>query len=355
MPKRILLVLAVIAAMHLVLYISFMFFGKAVIISQVEKNLKLKADMQSASLSFPLSVRISKLDIKDLVKADLISIRPSILGFLAGKIVLSELRIVNPDITIVKDADGKLNLPQLEQEGKRPPFFLTGLTIERGRLVFIDRKISPEGNQVIVNDITAHISKAAFPPTSLFTKFNISASLAGNDNNPSGSALVSGWVDFRSKDMDGAIALKDISGGVLSAYFQNIVPDKKLLSAKLNFTADLKAKNNDLTAKCHLEFSNPVPIKQAESGEQGSSAGVVPQILNLFSDASGNIAFDFMINTKLDKPKIDVVNLKGSIGGAAARNIADQPTEEVVEKVKSAAKEFKELGKSLKEIFKKEE
>jgi hypothetical protein len=346
--KILLILLAVIAAMYLSLYVGFRVFGKAVIISQIEKNLKLKADIQSVALSFPLSARINKLDIDGLVKADIISINPSILGLLAGKIVLSELKIVNPDITIVKDAEGKLNLAQFEQKG-RMPFFLAGLTIENGRLVFIDKKIAPEGAQIMVKDITARISKAAFPPTSLFTKFNISASLTGNDNRPSGSALASGWIDFRSKDMDGVIALKDISAGALSAYFQNIVPDKKLLTAKLNFRADLKAKNNDLRAKCHLEFLNLVPVKQPESVE------VVAQILNLFSDESGTIAFDFTINTKLDKPKIDVVSLKGSIGKAAVQNIANQPQEEVAEKVKNTVKEFEELGKELKDIFKKKE
>ena len=329
----------------------FAIFGKAVIVGQIEKNLKVKVTMEKAILSFPLSVTLGKLEIQDLLKADSISLSPSILGFLAGKIVLNELKIINPEITISRGNDGKLNLPQLEAKGKQPPLLLAGLKIKNGTAVFRDKKITPEGCRVVIKDINVRISKIAFPPTSLYTNFAVSASLADNENRPSGKALASGWIDFGPKNMDGKIELSDIAVAALAPYFGNMFAVKRFLSAKLNFKADLKAENNDLLAKCHAEFvSEPKKMNSSEPG-----GDLIPGLVNLFSDTSGKITFDFIIPTKLDNPRLDLINLKGIIGQAAAQNIASQPPENVVEKVKSTVEEFKELGKGLKDLFKKKE
>lgn len=340
------------AALYLILNVALGAFGKAVIVGQIEKNLKTKASLERVTFGFPLSMHISKLEVGDLLKADTISVSPSILGFFTGKIVLNELRITHPEITVIKSSEGKLNLPKYESKGKPPPILLAGLKAKDGKFIFIDKKINPGGHRVVVKDINANIAKAAFPPTSLYAKFNVSASLADNSGNPSGSALASGWIDLGHKDMDGRIELKDIDGSSLAPYYQNIIPSKKLLSAKLNFTADLKAKHNDLTARCRAEFSNLAYERPGSSGDRGEVSDIIPTILNIFSDDSGNMVLNFTINTKLDNPRIDLVSLRGSIGQAAVESVASQPPQKVIEKVKEAAEEFKEIGESLKDIFK---
>lgn len=353
--KKVIWILIILSALYIIANIALGVFGKAIIISQIEKNLKLKASLARVSISFPLSINISKLEMGDLLKADTVSVSPSILGFLAGKIVLNKLRIVNPEAAIVKSSEGEFNLPRLESKGSQPPILLAGLSVKDGKFTFIDKKINPEGHRVVLKDINADISRAAFPPASLYTNFKVSASLAGTDGKPAGSALASGWIDFRPKDMEGKIELKDIDGTSLAPYYQNIIADKKLLSAKLNFTADLKARRNDLTAQCRLEFSNVVYANPESSEAKRDVSDILPSILNIFSNDSGNVVFNFTIATKLDKPKIDVVNLRGSIGQAAVENVASQPPEKVAEKVREAAEEFKEIGKSLKEIFNKKD
>lgn len=354
--KKITWILIVLAALYLSVNAAFGVFGKAFIIGQIENNLKLKASLARVSIGFPLSVTISKLEVGGLFKADTVSISPSILGFLAGKIVLNELRLINPEIELVKSGEGEFNLPRLESKGSPPQAVLAGLKIKNGKFTFIDKKINPEGHRVVLKDINADISRAAFPPASLYTNFKLSASLAGNEGEPAGNALASGWIDFRLKDMDGKVELRDIDGTSLAPYYQNIVAGKKLLSAKLNFTSDLKAKRNDLSAKCRLEFSNIVYAKPTESAEdKGEVSDILPSILNIFSNDAGNVVFNFTISTKLDKPKIDMVSLKGSIGQAAVENIVNQPPENIEEKIREASKEFKELGKTLKDIFKKQD
>jgi len=348
------LVAVAIALIYAILNVAFLFFAKRIAETQIEKNLKLKASIHKVTISFPLLIAMSGVEIQDLLKADSISFSPSILGFLAGKIVLNELKMIRPEITIVKNQDGKLNLPVLEQKGKQPPLLLASLKIKDGKVIFLDKKLDPQGYRVAVGNINVSVSKVAFPPTSLLTRFTASADLLGADDTPAGKALTSGWIDFGPKNMDGKFELINVEATTLAPYYQKIISTKKLLSAKLNFDADLKAKDNDLVAKCHTEFSNVIYDKSSQETKQ-TVIDILPSVMNIFSDAAGAITFDFSIHTKLDKPRVDVVNLKGSIGQAAVENVFNQSPDQMEEKVKEVGKEFKELGKSLKDIFKKKE
>lgn len=352
-PRKIIWILVVVFGIYLISNIGFIIFGKPIIISQIEKNLKTKATLDRVTLGFPLFINISGLKIEDLLGAEMISVSPSILGFLTGRIVLNNLELDSPEIAIVRNSDGSFNLPYFKSKGKQPPFLLAGLRIRDGRLTFIDKKLDSQGYRIALRDININISKVAFPPTSLYARFNASAFLADKRDEPSGRLSASGWIDFGPKNMDGRIELKDIDATAIAPYYQNIISSKKLLSAKLNFTSELKAKNNDLTAVCHAEFTDVIYEKPLPSETQ-KSIDLIPNVLDLFSDASGNISLAFTINTKLDNPKIDLVSLKGTIAQAATQNIANQPSEKVVENVKDAVEQFKEFGKSLKDMFKKE-
>ena len=355
MQKRITWILTIIAAFYLLLNAALLAFGKAIIISQIEKNLKTKASLERVTFGLPLSINIDKLNIDGLLKADSISVSPSILGFLAGRIVLSNLKLIRPEITLIKSAEGRLNLPRFAAKGKQPPILLAGLRIKEGKFIFVDKKLDPNGYRVAVDNINVNISRIAFPPASLYANFEASAVLVNGASQPAGQAAASGWIDFGPKNMDGKFELRDVEAAVLAPYYKNIVPGKKLYSAKLNFTADLKAKSNDLLVKCRLEFSNLVYEKEAEEQDKKQTIDIFSEALGIFSDTSGKLTFDFSINTKLDNPRLDLINLKGSIAQAAAQNIASQPPEDVIERVKETAKKFKEFGKGLKDIFKKEE
>ena len=355
MQKRITWILTIIAAFYLLLNAALLAFGKAIIISQIEKNLKTKASLERVTFGLPLSINIDKLNIDGLLKADSISVSPSILGFLAGRIVLSNLKLIRPEITLIKSAEGRLNLPRFAAKGKQPPILLAGLRIKEGKFIFVDKKLDPNGYRVVVDNINVNISRIAFPPASLYANFEASAVLVNGASQPAGQAAASGWIDFGPKNMDGKFELRDVEAAVLAPYYKNIVPGKKLYSAKLNFTADLKAKSNDLLVKCRLEFSNLVYEKEAEEQDKKQTIDIFSEALGIFSDTSGKLTFDFSINTKLDNPRLDLINLKGSIAQAAAQNIASQPPEDVIERVKETAKKFKEFGKGLKDIFKKEE
>jgi hypothetical protein len=344
-----------LAVIFLLLNIAIALFGKAIVAGQIEKNLKLKAKLESMSISFPLSVNIRNLDIQGLAKIDSLSARPSILGFLAGKVVLNELTVVRPKISVEMDSNGKLNLPAFSAKGKQPPILLAGLKVKEGSLIFIDKKVDPAGYKIMVNNINADIAKATFPPTSLFTRFNLSAFLVDNQNAPKGKAAASGWIDFGPKNMEGRVELKDIDVTYLAPYYQTFSPAKKLASGKLNFTSDLKAENNDLIGKCHLEVVDLVYEKETPAEGQPAAPDLAASVLNMLSGNTGKIAFDFTLKTKLDNPKINLKDLQGMFAQSAIQNIVNQPPENIIKNAKDLEKQFKDFGKTMKEMWKKKE
>ncbi|MFH1397890.1 MAG: DUF748 domain-containing protein [Candidatus Omnitrophota bacterium] len=318
-------VVGIIIILFLLLSIVVALFTKPIAISQIESNFKLKTNIGSLSLGFPLSVNIRNLNIQGLVKVEEISLKPSILGFLAGKIVLNELRIIKPQISLVMDKNGKLNIPQFENKGKQPPIFLAGLDIRQGKVFFVDQKIGSAGYKITLSNINAKISKVSFPITSLLANFDVSAMLG--DNAEKGIATASGWIDFGPKDMEGRIELKDIEMTYFAPYIQGL-QDSPLggfmdSSAKLNASSDLKAVNNNLAVKCRIK------------------------VMNLSSE--------FTFKTKLDKPVIDASMITQQLAGAAAANTIEQLSQKYVDNPEDFKKQVKDLGKSLKEMFLKKE
>jgi len=328
-------------------------FGKKLIVDQIENNLKMKAELKGVSLGLPLSINLSGLKIGDLVTAERISLSPSILGFLAGRVVLNNLVLDNPVITLEQSAEGKLNLPVLEQKGKQPPILLAGLLINNGKVVFTDKKAAPQGYKTVLDKIEVRISKIAFPPTSLNAKFKFSAIIADAAEKPLGSISGQGWVDFGLKDMDGTLEIKDLEATHFSPYYGDMISTKKLVSAKLNYSADMKAKNNDMKIKHHLELFQMVYEKEQSEAEGKKSMDLFSGALDVFSDKNGKIVLNFPQNTKMDKFSFDPRDIRSAIFGSALQNISSQRPEDVSEKIGNTVEQFKAIGKEFEGMFKK--
>lgn len=334
--------------------------GKKIIISQIEKNLKVKAKLDTVSFSLPFSLNMTGLEIGDFFKAEKISAAPSVLGLLAGKLIFSGITVVNPVINIEQSQDGRFNLPVLEQKGKQPPILLAGLVIKNGKFIFNDKKIN-DSYKVILEKIDADISKVKFPPTSLNTKFKLSAVLTAPDTKSLGSINCFGWIDFGPKDMDATIDIKGLDVVYFAPYYGNFISNKKLLSASLDLSSGLKAKNNNLAIESKLRLFNLVYEKEEppKEGEPSAKEGEAPEInvvknaLDFFADEEGNISLDFTINTKLDSPKVDADELKKEMMRSAMKNLSRQSPEALIKKVTGNIDQFKEIGRQLKDMFKK--
>lgn len=363
--KIIIWVLAVFIVLFVCASILVMLFGRKIVEGQIEQNLKMRASLSGISLSMPFSVHLSNLKIGDLFSAEKISATPSIPALLAGKVVLSGLTLINPVINIEQSSDGSLNLPKFEQNGKQPPFYLTGLVIKNGKIKFSDKKIIPEGFEFAVDKINARVSKVMFPVLSLNTKFKVSAVFSSPEGKILGSANTDGWIDFGPKNMDALFQLKDLDVTYFQPYFGDFISGKKLLSAKVNFTSDLTSRDNNLTIASNFRISNLSYAQEAPKETEGPpKEGEAPQetkiedidivgnTMDLFTDKNGNLNLDFSINTKMDNPTISIAELKKKILQSALKNLATQNPETLFEKVNKNIEQFKDIGKEFQKIFK---
>ena len=344
-------VLAVFAVIFIIAAIIIALYGKKIVESQIERNLKMKARLGSIGLSLPFTVNINNLEIGDFFKADKILISANIFSLFPGKLILGKVVLVRPNVYLVQAKDGSLNLPKLEQKAG-PDIFITALIIEEGRFKFSDKKVNNEGFKVQLANINAGISKVNFPLTSLNANFRASADIMDGDNKLIGALSAKGVVDFIGKNMDANINIKDLDAVYFSPYYGNFISEKKILSATLNLNSNLKAKSNDLNINSQLNLSNLVYVVEDNKEGQPPKLNLMKNALDIFTDKDGNLSLDFTIKTKLDHPSLTIAELKKVILKAAAGNLMNSDPETLIDKVQQNINQFKEIGKQLKKIFK---
>jgi hypothetical protein len=323
-------------------------FAPGIVEQQIQQNLKLKSHLGKISLSLPFTITLEKLEIGNLASIKRISLSPNLVALLFGKIVIHGLNIIEPVINLEQSADGKLNLPVLEQKGKPPEIYLTSFKLRDGKIIFTDRKVSPEGFQAVVSRLNIKVAKVALPITSLATNFSISAQLSGHQAEAFGKVTFSGWLDYPAGDLDAELEVKDLDVTKFSVYYGNFISNRKLTSAKLGFVSTFKAKNNALRIVTKFNLSNLV---YAQTQEQPLRLDFMGNALDLFTDAKGNLSLGFDIDTRLDNPALSREKMQEIILKAAAKNLASQSPVQLVNKVTKVIDQYKDLGEGLKAIF----
>jgi len=347
--KILLIAAAVFIAAFIALSAAVFLNGKSFIEAKLKKVFAAECSIRSVSLSAPLSINISDIKLGQLFSAKKVSFSPSIFSLFAGKIVLSNLSLVNPVLNLELSESGRLNLPKRpaaaqEKKGDRVPFYLTGLRIINGRVEFTDKKITPQGYKIIASGINADIAKQLFPPASLNTKFHIEADIATAQDEPIGALYSAGWIDFGPKNMEAALQIKELEITYFYPYYGNFISNKKVLSAKLTTLSDFKAQDNALTITTDLKLHDLLYAEEdAQKPQTISIYDLAQKTLDLFIDPDGNLKLQFALHTRLDNPRISIPELKSAVLAAAMRSLAEQPPQELIQKGVELYKQFKDL------------
>jgi len=132
-------------------------------------------------------------------------------------------------------------------------------------------------------------------------------------DNPEGKIRVKGWVNLLKRDMDANIEIRDIDGVYLYPYYSTWVNLEKahIEKARLQFTSDLKAAENKLTAACHLELTDVTfRTRQDEDQKQKPErmASAVSDMVKTLNE--GKVVLDFIIRTRLDRPEFRFGDMK---------------------------------------------
>ncbi len=340
MKRIIFILLAAVSILVFIIGIGLHIFintqGKTILQHQIQKSLGRKATIQSLSVHFPVNLNIKKLDINGLSRVENIYIKPSLVGFMLGKIILNELIITRPVVYLERIADGKLSTPFLPPKisafgakqwmRSRTKIFsaVRNLKLVDGEIKYVDKKITQEGLAITLKDLNIDIQNIFVLPYSIITRFQLKGILYwSGDSQQQGSISFSGWTDLHKKAGQAELRIADIDAIYLYPYYDKFVSleQTNIEKARLHFSSNMTADNNNLTAECHLELGQLV-FKEKQPAEQQPrfDESKVSQILDIFKTSNDKILLDFVIKTRLDKPVFGLDNIRMAVDDRISRN-----------------------------------
>ncbi len=339
------ILILVVVVLFFCAYLIFNMRGRDIVEQQMARVFDVSVSLEDISLSFPATVKIKNLEIEGFLKTDLkFSVNP--LGLFSAKIILNNIIVTKPQLTLKRGRDGVFETPlrQDVSNGKsRPLPIILGLDINDGHILFIDS--SQNNYQLNIYDLDVRVHKKAMALRPAFN-FDISAQLGDNAKNGK-NFITTGWIDFIKKDMQGSLEIKDFYTGDISLFYNRLLGNG-ISESRLSLQAAMNAKDNDLKIDCHLLLSRIKPETEGETaGESKNHKDILvfSGLFDIFSSPEGEIELDFVIRTKLDKPKFDRIDFGASLFKTATKNILSKPQKEITSTVEEIGKDIEEWGK----------
>ncbi|MFC1675045.1 DUF748 domain-containing protein [Candidatus Omnitrophota bacterium] len=333
-----------VAALYGALYLSVLFLGKTILISRLKELTKKDVSIGHFLIRPPFNIYLEKLDIKDLARADSISVSPSVIGFLTGNVVFNSITIKNPEVVYERAMAGRAQTSAAVssvatgagKEKSRLRLFLKRARIENGKVIFIDHSAGEKGIKLIVEEIDFRLDNLGLLPRSMRTNFKLQGRVPWQRSDYKGKITAEGWLNIFKKDMQAALKFEDIDGVYLYPYYSQWVDlDKaRIESAKLQFTSDIEAVDNDLTAKCRVELTDIVRRQRLVDEEPGKEEKIADAVLDVFRILNrGGIVFNFTVRTKMDKPRLSAFDIKDAFDEKVALAKAKKRSEFKMENV----------------------
>ena len=359
-----------VAVFFAAVYLYLVIMGQVILTKQLQDITRRKVTMGYFSLAPNLKLEIKDLNIQGLVKSRYVSVSPSIIGLLRGRLILNQLTFTQPEfffnktppeITETRTSTVVIAPPVTAalapKEEIKPVFFgIAHLDIREGKVTFIDQTVSSGSLKIAVQDIETSIRNFYLYPTSSITEFKLKAVIPWRDGEEKGKVELEGWINSFKKDMQAALKIDGIDAVYLYPYYSYWVDlDKaRIERAKLNFSSEIHGLNNDVTASCHLELSDMVrkPLEIGQSEEKASK--LTNAVLDRFkAQDNGSVKLNFVIKTKLDSPQFGFDNFKSAFeeklmrGRSASRFRLQDTVALPVKTVESGVKSFMDLSRAM--------
>jgi hypothetical protein len=372
--------------------------GKDFLIRKLEEATKRKVTIGDLSTTFPVNITIKDLDIKGLLKVDDIYASLGFIELSRRSLGLSLLKLNHPELTMERNAVSQpaaaatpaesVSPPKPEAKPVDPPaparpfmlptFYIDRFIVNDGAFTFIDKfaenkEISIKFQNLNIKVDNLNLSHGG----SRITYFDLKGKMPWREGSEEGKIALEGWVNLIKKDMRASVKIQDIDAIYFYPYYSNWVDLEKarIEKAKLNFTSDIDALNNDLVAQCHLELTDIVFKPKPAEGEEKKAEKIASAILDIFKALNQKVVLDFTIRTKMTSPEFGFGNIQGAVADKInqRRKGDTSVTQEVVlfpariiegtvkggtEMTKAVISGtfsvFKELGKGFFSVFEKE-
>lgn len=235
-------------------------------------NRRVAFDKIHATLTLQtgFALQLTNVVIKDKDRAtELLSIpnaffRVDILPLLQSRLVLREVILRYPRLSLQRDRGGTLNIADLFKGGQKPevPFELRKLTLEKGMVTFLDQAISEKGLVTSLANLSCRID-SSFGDNSL--SFNIKATV--NEDQNQGELSFSGTFrpvslakPFAAGTLDASLRLRGMDVQHYHPYLKSRVPLEQMaghLDAEAAFSgspASFTAQGTVTVKKAFIEY-----------------------------------------------------------------------------------------------------
>ena len=251
-----------ILVLAVVLFVRFYFTGELLtswIAPPLEHYLHRDVTLADAGVGFR-GFRVEGLEIRKqgasapLIKGERLELRWKFSELLKGRGVIHTLVFTNPEITIIRHEDGSFSIADLlpektSAEKKTPPLktassghggvplLISLLSMQNGRLTFVDRSQQPQAKLTVSNIQSRLIDLSAAAPI----PFEIEGQIEGSDQ---GSFAISGTYDLAKSALKSDVNLQKIDLTYLAPLISQDNADL-IQQGKLSVKAALEAERFD--------------------------------------------------------------------------------------------------------------
>jgi hypothetical protein len=226
---------------------------------------------------------------------------------------------------------------EIKSKAPKRLFIIKHLRIKEGKFAFVDYNISEHGYKVVIEDINLAASRVSFSILPAKTHFAGKAKIFASDQNKATVAL-KGWINLFKKDLDAKLNLTNLDLGIFSPYLSS-KDNPQIKGGILNAEADLKAKNNKLTATASLNLKGFL-YKEPTEKETSSASVLQPMLFGMLETSDGHPQ-KFTIEGKLLPFTVEKVNFDVFIAKDKLKDVFSSAPEGI----QDASKIFEEKPK----------
>ena len=327
----------------------------------VSKQLDRRVYIKKVGIAFPIVVRLEGINVFEkttsliselrFLEIDRLSICPSLVSLIFGKLVLSHVQVDNVRLYLIRNSDGTLNCSDMLvplEKGRRTETKDSGVMIESidladGKIVIRDNALAePEGLQTVVDRLKLHVQQLHIPfLATTATRLSLSSRIGlGKEESATFSSVsLKGWINWLRRDLEAKIEIQDLDFVKLKPYLRESSFFASLQSCRVQFSSEAKATENILTAQCRFKLSNVV-VKPGGGILEGKLFGVSSSTIWHWLEQSGKGAnVEIIAKGNLYPFKIKSVNFSTDFIKNALASSVTFKVQQVVQQGKEIVKE----------------
>ena len=245
----------------------------------------------------------------DTLRAERVTIAPSLLSLLSERIRLRSITVVKPYLSAWRTRDGTLRVvpslltePTDRQAAAGPPartVTIARVTLQEGILELFDATVGPSPLKIRLEQIQATVRDVVAPTLSGKSHFDLTGVVKGIQRD--GRAHISGWAEVRSKDSSVKTELRSVDLVALQPYLTRAA-ETRVQKGVLDLDLHSEVRQNRLRAPgkvviSDLEFS---PARGAADTFMGVPRAAVVTFLK---NKNNKIEVNFVIEGDVSNPR----------------------------------------------------